>query len=382
MARLVLDAIFRWATLPSFFCEIMKSQIIDSTKTIKRKIIDAATGSVSLTGKAANAILATNLSVNLDRLMRASFSGPATDYDKALDYAYNTLKQHGRDHRLFDGSHDLVGAWKAITEHVPEEAWLKKAEGYVMALWKDVATPNGLPVATWNKEAFDKTAGFLEQTLGISRSWTKDMVSFTGTELMGATIGAIAIAFAWKKADIRKFSEIVASLGLSAVVGANPVMTIITIIALARCFQEARMDQKKLKPILVRGSKGLLTTGTFMLTMSVVSGPVWMSIMLAIVSYAIVQYLFKKADLEAVELDQVLDNWFQGTTATLSNIKDKASNVPESKLAQAAQQKATSWASATASTIAGIWSTTILNMMSLVPQGEGDLGFKPNLSHN
>lgn len=104
-----------------------------------------------------------------------------------LDYAYNTLKQHGRDHRLFDGSHDLVGAWKAITEHVPEEAWLKKAEGYVMALWKDVATPNGLPVATWNKEAFDKTAGFLEQTLGISRSWTKDMVSFTGTELMGAT---------------------------------------------------------------------------------------------------------------------------------------------------------------------------------------------------
>lgn len=142
------------------------------------------------------------------------------------------------------------------------------------------------------------------------------------------------------------------------------------------------MDQKKLKPILVSGSKGLLTTGTFMLTMSVVSGPVWMSIMLAIVSYAIVQYLFKKADLEAVELDQVLDNWFQGTTATLSNIKDKASNVPESKLAQAAQQKATSWASATASTIAGIWSTTILNMMSLVPQGEGDLGFKPNLSYN
>ena len=36
-------------------------------------------------------------------------SGPATRYDKALDQVYNALGKHGADHRLFDGSHDLVG---------------------------------------------------------------------------------------------------------------------------------------------------------------------------------------------------------------------------------------------------------------------------------
>ena len=360
----------------------MKSQIRNSAKVAKRKTVDGISGSIEFTATVANAILATNLSLNLDRWMRATFLGPATDFDKVMDLAYNTLRQYGGDHRLFDGSHDLLGAWKTIAEHFPEEAWLKKAEGYVRALWKDAATPSGIPVATWNKEAFDKTAGFLEQTLGISRSWTKDMVSFTGTELMGATIGAVAIAFAWKNADIRKFSEIVASLGLSAVIGANPIMTIITIIALARCFQEARMDQKKVKPIIMSGSKGLATTGVFMLTMSVVSGPVWMSIMLAIVSYFLVQYLFEKADLEAVELGQVLDNWFHGITETLSNVKDKTIGLPESKLAQAVRQKITSWASATASTIEGSWSSTVQNMMALVPQEKINFERRLNLSHD
>ena len=83
-----------------------------------------------------NALLATDVAVSLDQWMRTTFaSGPATAYDKALDLTYNTLKQHGADHRIFDGSHDLFGAWKTIAEAMRDEGWLQRAEGCVSGAW-------------------------------------------------------------------------------------------------------------------------------------------------------------------------------------------------------------------------------------------------------
>ena len=40
----------------------------------------------------------------------------------------------GADHRIFDSSHDLFGAWKTVAEAMPDEGWLQRAEGYVSAL--------------------------------------------------------------------------------------------------------------------------------------------------------------------------------------------------------------------------------------------------------
>ena len=77
-----------------------------------------------------------------------------------------------------------------------------------------------------------------------------------------------------------------------------------------------------------------------------------------------------KAGLEAVELDQVFDHWLLGITAPWSNLKDKASDLPESRLAQVAPQQAASGASAAASTSEGIQSTAIQHRTSLVPQSK------------
>ena len=45
-----------------------------------------------------NTLLATDVAVRLDRWTRSVFaSGKASPYDKAMDLAYNTLKQHGGD---------------------------------------------------------------------------------------------------------------------------------------------------------------------------------------------------------------------------------------------------------------------------------------------
>ncbi|MDE2762923.1 MAG: hypothetical protein OXK74_09085 [Gemmatimonadota bacterium] len=141
-----------------------------------------------------DALLATDVAGTLDRWTRTAFaSGGASRYDRALDLTYNTLKQHGGDHRIFDGSHDPIGAWRTIAEAFPDEGWLDRGEGYVSALWKDMVTPNGVPVVTWDKEAFDAVAGFLNETLGVSRNWSKDMVTFTATEFIGAALGALAL---------------------------------------------------------------------------------------------------------------------------------------------------------------------------------------------
>ena len=111
-----------------------------------RRLHKSVTSTVANVG---NALLASDVAVRMDQWTRSVFaSGKASAYDKALDLAYNTLEQHGADHRIFDGSHDVVGAWKAIADAMPDELWLQRAEGYVSALWKDMVTPSGLPVVT------------------------------------------------------------------------------------------------------------------------------------------------------------------------------------------------------------------------------------------
>ena len=335
-------------------------------KISKENIQKGAVKTTTSTAVALNAILATTTSIRIDRWLGEIFNGPATPFDKAMDTAYNTLKKYGADHRLFDGSHDLSGAWKAITKHAPEQdQWIHKAEGYVKALWKDVVTPKGLPVVTWDKEAFDQVAGFMERSFGISRSWTKDMVTFTGTELIGATIGSIAIVLAWKQDDLQKFSDVVASLGLSAIIGANPIMTIVTIIGLARCFQKAMKNEESLKQALSGGGKGIASTGAMIAATSLIPGPVWISIMLGIISYALARYLYGKAESNHLELNQTIWKWSKEFTLTLVGIPEKSVAWSKPKLVAATQKTITTYASETADLITHTWPKNVWNQMSL-----------------
>jgi len=257
-----------------------------------------------------NALLATDVAGTLDRWTRTAFaSGGASRYDRALDLTYNTLKQHGGDHRIFDGSHDPIGALRTIAEAFPDEGWLDRGEGYVSALWKDMVTPNGVPVVTWDKEAFDAVAGFLNETLGVSRNWSKDMVTFTATEFTGAALGALALVLSWNNAETRRFAEIVASLGLSAVVGANPLMVMVAIVGLAKCFHEAR-HEGGLKRVLSGGGRGMVGTTALLGASRLMPAPAWVTLVLGVVSYLVATRLYDKAEPKAEELGQIVRDWF------------------------------------------------------------------------
>ena len=344
-----------------------------------RRLHKPVTSTVANVG---NALLATDVAVRMDQWTRSVFaSGQASAYDKALDLAYNTLKQHGGDHRIFDGSHDVVGAWKAIAEAMPDEPWLQRAEGYVSALWKDMATPSGLPLVTWNRESFDAVAGFLNETLGISRTWVKDMVTFTATEFVGAVLGALALILSWNKADVRRFSEIVASLGLTALVGANPFMVMVTIIGLAKCFHEARHGAG-FKRIASGGGRGMVGTTALLGASRLMPAPAWVTLMLGVVSYLVAAKLYDKAEPKADEVAQIVRNWFgsQEWANTCSALarntylrgKAVAGNVADAELAQDVARTVSTWSRASAEAIECAWSTgyrsTVRLACAAVPQ--------------
>lgn len=81
-----------------------------------------------------------------------------------MDVVYAVDKTGGAYHRLFDGNHDVMGAWKAIVQAHPDNSWIENASGYLQALWKDVATPNGIPYVTLDKGKFDGIKEILHQS--------------------------------------------------------------------------------------------------------------------------------------------------------------------------------------------------------------------------
>ncbi len=322
-----------------------------------------------VTSKAAsigNALLATDVAVSLDRWARDVFaSGPATRYDRALDQFYIDTGKYGADHRLFDGSHDLVGAWKTIAEAFPDEGWLQRADGYVSAIWKDMVTPRGIPVVTWDKQAFEAVAGFLNETLGVSRKWVKDMADFTATEFVGATLAVLALVLSWDKAELRRFSEIVASLGLSALVGANPLLVMVTIVGLAKCFHEARHGAG-FKRVLSGGGRGMVGTTALLGASRLMPAPAWVTLMMGVVSYLVATRLYDKAEPKAEEAARIVRDWF-GSQEWTNNCSDLAKNtylrgkaavgtVSDSVLARDVAKTVSVWSSASAGAIERGWS--------------------------
>ena len=98
------------------------------------------------------------------------------------------------------------------------------------------------------------------------------MVSYDAVELIGASLGVLAIALNWNSEDVEQFSQIVGSMGLAAVAGANPLLLIVTVVALGRAFHTARKtgDYKEFTDGLARGG---ICTGAVLLVTSMVSGP-------------------------------------------------------------------------------------------------------------
>ena len=250
--------------------------------------------------------------------------GSATIYDKAMDNVTpNAAQIWGNEHRLFDGGHTLWGAFQAVRDASPDDNIFQEAAGLLQALARDATTPRGLPLVTWNEETFDNLANNLNN-FGISRAWLNDLVSYDVVELVAGSIGILAVALNWNNDDLEEFSKIVGSIGLAAVVSANPFMLIVTVAALAKAFHSTRKsgDWKEFSDGLAKGG---VCTGAVLLTTSLVSGPATVVLLSGICVGILANQATKRVSF--VEIGQFMVRELRNVPAALENAVASAKDV-------------------------------------------------------
>ena len=184
-------------------------------------------------------LLASALSTDLNGLLASMVDGPATIYDKAMDAVYLATRIGGENHRMFDGGHTILGAFRAVRDASPDDTIVEEAMGFLQSLFRDMTTAKGLPLANWDKATYDKVAGFLASELRIPKDWFYDINSYDAAQLLCGVIGVVATALCWNRADTEAFAKLVGGMGVSALARANPLLLLVTVVALARAFHKA-----------------------------------------------------------------------------------------------------------------------------------------------
>ena len=239
-------------------------------------------------------LLASSLATDLNDLLQAMVKGSTTIYDKAMDAQYldPLLRSDlgGSYHRLFDGGHTLGGAFRAARDASPDDTLMQETLGAIQGLLRDGTTSRGLPLANWDKGTFDSVAGLLESTFGIPKGWFYDLNTYDAAELLGGTVGAIALIFGWNRADTETFAKLVGSMGLSAAMSANPLLLVVTVVALARSVHKARQTGEYAE--FVDGQlKGGFTTGATLSAVALIGiagGPAGLALLVGIVTAVLV----------------------------------------------------------------------------------------------
>ena len=304
----------------------MIAQLTPRLETLFRKGMDSQAQIFS--------ILQTSLAIPeasylLNAWLQDIVKGTPTIYDKAMDAAYNSTRIGGGDHRLFDGGHTIASAFQAARNASPDDSIFEEAAGFLQALARDATTPRGLPLVTWDQETFNGLTDALGR-VGIPRAWVVDMASYDVVELIGASVGVLVIALNWNNDDVEEFSRLVGSMGLVAVVGANPLLLIVTVVALGRAFHTARRtgDWKEFTDGLARGG---ICTGAVLLATSIVSGPAVVVLLTGICVGIIAQQASQKVSV--VEIGEWMIVRLTNTLADTANARVPVGGVIRHELA-------------------------------------------------
>ncbi|MCY3765125.1 MAG: hypothetical protein OXH06_06820 [Gemmatimonadetes bacterium] len=252
--------------------------------------------------------MASSLSKELNLLIGGMLKGGVTIYDKAMDSRFlDPLLQPdlgGSYHRLFDGGHTISGAFSAARDALPDDTIIQETLGTLSGLLNDVTTIRGLPLANWNKETFDNVSGALESTFHIPREWFYDLNTYDSAELLAGTVGAVALIFNWNRADTETFAKMVGGMGLSAAFSANPLLLLLTLVALARSLQNTRQTGEYTEFVdgQFKGVTGAGSTLTAVGLVGVAGGPAGLALLAGLTAGILVNAATKNVSI--VEVSQ------------------------------------------------------------------------------
>ena len=267
-------------------------------------------------------LLASALSSDLNGLVQDMVNGSATIYDKAMDAAYLATRIGGGNHRLFDGGHTIAGAIKAVRDASPEDTIIEEGMGFLQGMFRDMTTVKGLPLANWDKATYDQAAGFLQSEFHIPRNWFYDLNSYDASELLGGVIGLVATALYWNRADTESFSKLVGGMGVSACMSANPLLLIVTVVALAKAFHKAHQtgDYAEFVDGHLKGAIGTAGTLAAVSQVGVVGGPPGVALLVGLCAGILVnmatknvsvvqigQFMAERATVAATQIKKLAD---------------------------------------------------------------------------
>ena len=267
-----------------------------------RWLIDSTSGRTAQLFAAAQGLVASDLSPQLNDLVQAAVKGKATIYDKAMDAEYLATHIGGGNHRLFDGGHTLWGAIEATHGASQDDTLVQEALGGMQGLLRDVSTPKGLPLANWDKPTYDAVASSLESTFGIPKDWFYDLNSYDVGELLGGIVGVVSLILGWNKAETESFASLAAGMGMSATVSANPLLLAVSVVALGRAFHKANHADEYLE-LAEGGLKGAFGTGASLGAIALVGvagGPAGVALLAGVTAGVLAHVATKDVTLEAV----------------------------------------------------------------------------------
>ncbi len=279
---------------------------VEGMKTNPKAILEATTSAANALLSTTQGLLASNLAGAANDVVQELVKGAPTIYDKAMDANFIQTGIGGSWHRLFDGGHTIGGAWDAARGALPDDTIIQEARGTILGLLRDVSTPRGLPLATWDKETFDQINGALESKFHIPHDWFRDLNTYDVPDLIGSTIGAVALIFNWNRADTETFARFVGSMGVSSALSANPLLLVVTVVALARAFQKAHQtgEYAEFMDGQVRGG---LVSGATLATVGLVGvtgGPAGMALLVALVTGILVNKATQNVSI--IQIGQVV----------------------------------------------------------------------------
>lgn len=268
-----------------------------------RWLIDSTSERTAQLFAAAQGLVASDLSPQLNGLVQAAVKGKATIYDKAMDAEYLATHIGGGNHRLFDGGHTLWGAIKATHGASQDDTLVQEALGGMQGLLRDVSTPKGLPLANWDKSTYDSVADSLQSTFGIPKDWFYDLNSYDVGELLGGTVGVVSLMFGWNKAETESFASLAAGMGMSAAVSANPLLLAVSVVAFGRAFHKANHADEYVE-LAEGGLKGAIGTGSSLGAIALVGvagGPAGVALLAGVAAGVLAHVATKDVTLDAVQ---------------------------------------------------------------------------------
>lgn len=263
-------------------------------------------------------LLASSLAIDLNEMLQATVKGSATIYDKAMDADYLRTSIGGGGHRMFDGGHTLSGAWEAVRGASPDDSFIEEAVGFLEAMFKDMTTPKGLPIANWDKATYDNAAAYMQSSFGIPKDWFYDVNSYDAPELLAGVIGLVSVIFSWNEEDTEKFSRLVGNMGVAAVFSANPILMIVTVTSLARAFHKAEHSGEYLTAVdgLLKGGIGTGATLAAASQIAVFGGPAGLTLLAGLATGVLVNRATQ--NISVVQLHQFI---MERTTAAATEVK-------------------------------------------------------------